>query len=130
MLIDTDIASAYLRGTGLVQNRFLQYSGGLYVSTVTMAELRMWLLRANTPPKFLQEWPRFQQQIHLLPLDDAIAEKAGEVGASLLDQGLTVATPDLLIAATALVHNLTLVTHNTSDYANIPALPLADWLVP
>lgn len=95
-----------------------------------MAELRMWLLRANTPSQFLQEWPGLQQQIHLLPLVVAIAEKAGEVGASLLDQGLTVATPDLLIAATALVYTLTLVTHNTSDYANIPALTLADWLVP
>lgn len=37
---------------------------------------------------------------------------------------------DLFIAAVALVHNLTLVTHNTKDYANIPGLTLEDWLVP
>jgi predicted nucleic acid-binding protein len=129
-LIDTDIASAYVRGVGIVQNRFLQYTGGLHISTVTLAELTMWLLRRNTPAKYMQEFAGFQQQIHLLDVDSAAAQKAGEVGAGLLDSGLTVATPDLLIAATALVHNLTLVTHNTQDYVNVPGLPLVDWLVP
>jgi len=37
---------------------------------------------------------------------------------------------DLLIAATALVHDLTLVTHNTQDFMNVPGLGLADWTVP
>lgn len=30
----------------------------------------------------------------------------------------------------ALVHNFTLVTHNTADYQNIPGLRLDDWLTP
>jgi tRNA(fMet)-specific endonuclease VapC len=34
------------------------------------------------------------------------------------------------IAATALVHNLTLVTHNTKDYQHVPGLRLEDWLTP
>jgi tRNA(fMet)-specific endonuclease VapC len=37
---------------------------------------------------------------------------------------------DLLIASVALVHDLTLVTHNTADYQNIPGLRLDDWLIP
>jgi tRNA(fMet)-specific endonuclease VapC len=37
---------------------------------------------------------------------------------------------DLLIAVVALVHNLTLVTHNTADFHNIPGLRLDDWLIP
>jgi tRNA(fMet)-specific endonuclease VapC len=36
----------------------------------------------------------------------------------------------LLIATVALVHNLTLVTHNTADFQNIPGLRLEDWLTP
>jgi tRNA(fMet)-specific endonuclease VapC len=35
-----------------------------------------------------------------------------------------------MIASAALVHNLTLVTHNTTDYRNIPGLRLDDWLAP
>jgi tRNA(fMet)-specific endonuclease VapC len=37
---------------------------------------------------------------------------------------------DLLIASVALAHNLTLVTHNTADYRNVPGLRLDDWLIP
>ena len=36
----------------------------------------------------------------------------------------------MLIAAVALHHNLTLVTHNTADYQDIPGLRLDDWLIP
>jgi tRNA(fMet)-specific endonuclease VapC len=61
-------------------------------------------------------------------LDSVVAHKAGEVGADLLDRGIVISTPDLLIAATALVHNLTLATHNTQDYVHIPGLNLVDWL--
>lgn len=33
-----------------------------------------------------------------------------------------------MIAATSLVHDLTLVTHNTQDFKNVPGLRLEDWL--
>jgi tRNA(fMet)-specific endonuclease VapC len=36
---------------------------------------------------------------------------------------------DLLIAATALVHGLTLVTHNTRHYAGIEGLTIEDWTI-
>jgi predicted nucleic acid-binding protein len=35
-----------------------------------------------------------------------------------------------MIAATALVHDLTLVTHNTKHFTPIPDLRLDDWLTP
>jgi tRNA(fMet)-specific endonuclease VapC len=37
---------------------------------------------------------------------------------------------DLMIGSIALLHNLTLVTHNTADFQNIPGLRLDDWLKP
>jgi tRNA(fMet)-specific endonuclease VapC len=63
-------------------------------------------------------------------IDFSIADKFGEVRAGLLDQGLTVGEMDLLNASTALIQNLTMVTHNTQDYAAIPGLTLDDWLNP
>ena len=60
----------------------------------------------------------------------SIAEKFGEIRAGLFDRGITVGEMDLLNGATALVHNLTMVTHNTNDYSDIPGVTIDDWLVP
>lgn len=48
----------------------------------------------------------------------------------LLQQGIVIPETDLMIGAVARLHNLTLVTHNTADFQNIPGLRLEDWLVP
>ena len=61
-------------------------------------------------------------------LDVDVAHKFGEVRAQQLDQGLFTPEMDLLIAATALVCNLTVVTHNVQDFANVPGLSVEDWL--
>jgi tRNA(fMet)-specific endonuclease VapC len=45
-------------------------------------------------------------------------------------QGIEVPTVDLLIASVALVYDLTLVTHNTAHFQNIPDVRLDDWLTP
>ena len=49
--------------------------------------------------------------------------------AGLLDIGSPAPGMDLMIAATALLHDLTLVTHNTQDYAVIPGLRMVDWTI-
>ena len=59
-----------------------------------------------------------------------VAYTFGIIRAPLLDRGLPAPGMDLMIAATALVHGLTLSTHNTQDYANVPGLSLVDWLAP
>jgi predicted nucleic acid-binding protein len=51
-LIDTDTASAHLRGTRNVTSRLLQYTGRLYMSTVSLAELKSWIYRRKTPVKY------------------------------------------------------------------------------
>jgi tRNA(fMet)-specific endonuclease VapC len=66
----------------------------------------------------------------VLEVTTAVAEKYGELQAALLDAGTPAPGMDLMIASTALVHDLTLVTHNTQDYVNVPGLRLADWLSP
>ena len=45
-------------------------------------------------------------------------------------QGIVIPALDLLIAAVALLYDLTLVTNNTKDFQNIPGLRLEDWLSP
>jgi tRNA(fMet)-specific endonuclease VapC len=63
-----------------------------------------------------------------VPVDEAVARRFGELRAELLDLGRPTSTPDLLIAATAIVHDLTLVTHNTKYYEAVGGLRVVDWL--
>ena len=43
-LVDTDTCSAYIKGVPRVINRFLQYSAGLHVSTVTGLTVVDWMV--------------------------------------------------------------------------------------
>jgi tRNA(fMet)-specific endonuclease VapC len=129
-LLDTDICSAYLKGNSKVAGRFLQYGGRLHISAVTAGELFTWVLRANAPSRRQLGLNDLLRDVVLLDVDRAVAEMFGEVRAELFDKGLVTAEMDLMIAATALVHGLTLVTHNTPDFQHVPGLNMADWLNP
>ena len=129
-LLDTDICSAYMKGNHAVYSRFIQYGGRLHISTVTLGELWAWVGRAKASPRRLQTLLDLLQDVHVLPIDEAVSRKFGEVRAWQSDRGLSTPDLDFLNAVTALVHGFTLVTHNTDDYQNVPSLTLDDWLTP
>lgn len=66
--------------------------------------------------------------LNVLAFDSECAKVFGQVRADLLRHGTPVSRIDLMIAAVALAHDLTLVTHNTADYHLVPGLRLEDWL--
>ena len=129
-LLDTDICSVYLKKHPLVVSRVMLHFGGLETSAVTAGELLTWALRAKAPAARLLDVRAFLGMVAIRETTLTVAESFGAVRANLLDRGLTVAPMDLFNAATALVHNLTLVTHNVADYANVPGLTVVDWMVP
>ena len=63
-----------------------------------------------------------------IPFDDTCAVEVGKLRGRLLRKGISVSAVDLMIAAVAVVHNLTLVTHNTAHFQNVPNLRTGDWL--
>lgn len=96
------------------------------MSAVALGELYTWVLRAKSPPDRLQALEEMLLDVLILDTTRSVARKFGEVRALLLDEGLPPPDMDLLNAAAALVHDLTLVTHNVQDYANIPGLRVTD----
>lgn len=129
-LLDTDTSSAHLKSAGPVGGRFIQYGGRLHVSTVTVGELYTWALRASASPRRLLSLEELLTDVQVLDVSRDVARRFGKMRAERLDAGRPVPDMDLLIAATALVHGLTLVTHNTKDFENIPGLAVDDWLAP
>ena len=129
-LLDTDICSAHMRRPAQLGHRFVQYAGGLAIPTIVLAELYAGAHKHPNPAKVLPLITDLLQEVQILDFDAAGAERFGEIRGALLRQGITVSRMDLLIASVALTHDLTLVTHNTADYRNIPGLRLDDWLIP
>ncbi|HUG94109.1 MAG TPA: type II toxin-antitoxin system VapC family toxin [Planctomycetaceae bacterium] len=129
-LLDTDTCSAYLKSDPRVVARVMQHFGGLHVSVVTVGELLTWALRSGAPQARLQGIQDLLANSTVIEVDLPVAERFGELRAALFDRGRPVHEMDLFVAATALVHNLVLVTHNVQHFAHIPGLTIDDWLVP
>jgi tRNA(fMet)-specific endonuclease VapC len=129
-LLDTNICSAHMRRPGGLAHRFFQYTGGIATSTVVLAERYSGAYKHPNPSRLLALIADLLQEVAVLDFDRACAEQFGKVQGALLQQGIAVPETDLMIASVALFHNLTLVTHNTADFRNIPSLRLDDWLAP
>lgn len=130
-LLDTDICSAHLRRPAGLMHRFIQHSGGLYLPAIVLAELYTWAYSRDDPLPLIKSIEKdLLTDVNLLPFDDACARVFGQVRGPLLRQGVVFSRIDLMIASVALAHDLTLVTHNTADYRNVPGLRLRDWLAP
>ena len=129
-LLDTNICSAHFRRPGGLAHRFIQYGGRLFVPTVVLGELYTGAYHVGNPGPLLQKIADLLKDVRVLDFDHDCAEQFGMVRGGLLQRGISVPTADLMIAAVALTHNLTLVTNNTSDFQNIPGLRLDDWLTP
>ncbi|HVC97950.1 MAG TPA: type II toxin-antitoxin system VapC family toxin [Pirellulales bacterium] len=127
-LLDTDTCSAHMRRPAKLAHRFIQYTGQLAISTVTLAELYAGAYKHSQTNRLLGLIADLLQEVQVVDFDSVCAEKFGQVRGTLLQKGITVPTTDLMIAAAALVQNLTLVTHNVADFQRIPGLRLDDWL--
>ena len=129
-LLDTDTCSAVLKRPARLAHRFVQYQGRLAISTVTLAELHDWAHRPPDPTSRLQQISDLLAEVALLDFGAACAAEFGRLRSLLRRQGIVVGPLDLMIGSVALVHGLTVVTHNTAHFALIPGLTVDDWLIP
>jgi tRNA(fMet)-specific endonuclease VapC len=129
-LLDTDTLIEVLRGNPSAVETFSTRTAAttLGASAITAAELFHGAARSSDPPTRTTEVKTLLSQLETLQVDGAVAERFGAIKTNLQRQGRVIADFDLLIAATALVHAVTLVTHNIRDFARIPGLVLDDWL--
>ena len=94
----------------------------LFLSVLTLGEIRKGIttMPDSARQKRLETWlihgliSRFEGRI--LPVDSTIADRWGRITGTLALRGTPLAVIDGLLAATALHHNLTLVTRNISDF--------------
>ncbi len=105
----------------------------LYVSTVTLAEIRFGIELVADPVRRaeLTDWlnlrvrPMFEPRI--LPVSEAVLLKWRLMVEEGRKTGHTFSQPDLFIAATAALHGLTVVTRDTSEFERARVAVLNPW---
>ena len=104
-----------------------------YLSVLTLGEIEQGIVRSPSPKRAaaLAVWleddllPLFERRI--LPLDKRVMQTWGRITGSALNEGRPTSYPDSLLAATAITHNLVLVTRNTKDVKVLPVQVLNPW---
>lgn len=105
LLVDTDVCIDHLEGAKRLPRR-----GRLAYSVITRAELLAGGAEHEAAVR------RLLAGMDELAVDRRIADRAGEI------RRLGLRMPDALIAATGLVHQLTLLTRNVADFRKAPGL--------
>ncbi len=124
-LLDTNVVSEWIKpqpNAGVVEWIARVDEDEVFLSVVTFAELRHGIERLATGARRrrLDVWlrkdlpSRFEGRI--VGVDGAIADEWGRLVAQRENRGRPIQAMDALIAATAQVHGLTLVTRNTADF--------------
>lgn len=124
-LVDSDwLIDAFLGMPAAVDVLARLRTEGLAVSIVSYGELFEGAMGASNPHAEINRFRTFLERLTLLPLTDPIMEVFARNRADLRRQGRLIPGLDLLIAATAIQHDLTLLTRNARHFGRIPELRL------
>lgn len=87
---------------------------GSFISVITKIELSGW--QAGSAKK-LQDVKNFVEDSDVISLTDAVVDKTVEI-----KRTSKIKLPDAVIAATAIVHDFTLIARNDDDFRKVPGL--------
>ena len=133
-LIDTDIFTEMIKGVNPIvaihaadyRTTFSRYT----VSAATMMEIVRGYQQKQASRQ-LQAFLNAMNTEEVIPFDQTTAELAGQIAGDLARTGQPIGVADPMIAATALLHRLDLVTGNTNHFERVRqlgySLSLIDW---
>ena len=130
-LPDTNVWIALLNASPTpVTERFRAHNPAeIFLCDIVKMELYFGAFRSARQERNLALLERVCSTFRSLPFDSAAARACGEIRATLATAGTPIGPYDAQIAAIALVHHITLVTHNVREFGRIPNLKIEDWEV-
>lgn len=128
-LLDTNTCIRFLnRSNTAIYQRLINLSADdACICDVVKYELYFGAYKSSQSAKNLENLSNFFGDLASLPFDGEAAKICGQLRAMLQAAGTPIGAYDLQIAAIALTHDLTLITHNTREFSRIPELKLEDW---
>ena len=125
-ILYTDICLFALRQRLGVLNRLLRESpDDIAVSSMTEAELTFGAIKSADPERAKPQVRAFLEPMLVLPFEREAAQRHAEIRWAI--RSSPIGERDLVTAAVAAAHGLTLVTHNTREFSRIKGLALEDW---
>jgi tRNA(fMet)-specific endonuclease VapC len=122
-LIDTDWVIDHLNSLSPATKRLRQLEPqGLAVSIVTVAELWEGVIFSRDRQRSETMLREFIENVRVIAIDEETCQQFGQIRGSLRREGRLIGDLDLLIAASALRHSLTLLTNNRRHFENIEGL--------
>ena len=124
-LIDTDWVADWLNGQpGTVTTLTQLRAEGLAISIITYGEVYEGVYYGRQPQQAEQAFRQFLRGVSVLPLTRPTMRQFAGLRGELRRQGKMLPDADLLIAATALNYNLTLLTRNRAHFERVKNLSL------
>ena len=128
-LLDTDVCIHILNGREpeLIERFRAHAPAELVLCSIVRAELLYGAQRSVRVTENLDRVRLFAGPLQTLPFDDRCAETYGVIRSRLADVGTPIGPNDLLIAATSLAFECTLVTRNRREFERVPGLQIEPW---
>lgn len=127
-LLDTNTLIYYFKGMGNIsQNLLSQPPQNISIPSIVIFELEVGIAKSTSPQKRMKQLDEILSSINIIQFGDKEAKISANIRAKLEKKGTPIGPYDILIGGTAVAHQATLVTHNTSEFQRIPQLQLEDW---
>jgi tRNA(fMet)-specific endonuclease VapC len=129
-LLDTNICIYFLKGLFNLDKQFENAGiSNCFVSEITIAELKFGAENSENQEKNRKTVVQFVSKFTIIPIFNSLDVYAKEKS-RLRKKGLPLDDFDLLIGATAISNNLTLVTRNVSDFERLNGIDIENWVDP
>ena len=123
--LDTSIIVNLFRGKKEEQKLMENLEGERTSSFICLSELYEGVYRARNREAEENNLVKFFSRLHnVFGIDNEIAKKFGEIRTNLKKSGSVIEDFDILIAATCIVYNQILITHNKKHFSRIPELKI------
>ena len=123
IVLDTDVVSFLFKADTRAQMYLPQLQDRQwFISFMTEAELEQWALLANWSEKRVVWLRLFLSRFVVVPSSHDLVLKWAQAMVAARRNGRRIETADAWIAATALLYDAPLLTHNKADYLGVPGL--------
>ena len=128
--LDTNIITAFLKNDSRVVERVsdhLEFFDKLTINIISYYEILRGLKDLGNEEK-IERFEDFIQENELVSIGKEAVEKAAEIYAYLKKEGNLIEDADILMAGSAIVEDLVLITNNIKHFERVKGLRLDNWI--